>query len=109
MKLEQRELDAQRKRLLEDVEKTKAQELDKIAKERKALEQRQKNLQLVSQASKKERDEIQQLKQEISKITYEANEKADRARKENERLRRQNQELQSKNQELQEDLREMQQ
>jgi len=31
-------LDAQRKRLLEDVEKTKAIEMDKINKEKKALE-----------------------------------------------------------------------
>jgi len=43
---------------LEDVERTKAAEYEKIAKERKALEQRQKNLQMVSVGTKREREEI---------------------------------------------------
>jgi hypothetical protein len=44
LKIEQRELDAQRKRLMEDVEKSKAIEYEKIKAERRQLEQRQKNL-----------------------------------------------------------------
>lgn len=51
----------------EDVEKAKAEELEKIKKERKALEMRQKNLQMASVTSKKEREEIDVLKKELSK------------------------------------------
>ena len=40
LRVDQRDLEAQKKRLLEDVEKQKAIELDKINKEKKALEQR---------------------------------------------------------------------
>ena len=75
---------------MEDVEKMKAVEIEKIAKERRALEQRQKNLQMVSQGTKREREEIDALKREISKITQEANEKAEKSRKENERLKARN-------------------
>lgn len=56
-----------RKRMTEDVEKAKAEELEKIKKERKALEMRQKNLQMASVTSKKEREEIDVLKKELSK------------------------------------------
>lgn len=85
---------------MEDVEKMKAVEIEKIAKERRALEQRQKNLQMVSQGTKREREEIDALKREISKITQEANEKAEKSRKENERLKARNQDLTQKNNEL---------
>jgi hypothetical protein len=52
---------------------------------------------MVSQGTKRERDEIDQLKREISKITIEANDRADKSKKDNERLRKMNQELQAKN------------
>ena len=40
------------------MEKQKAIELEKINREKKALEQRQKNLQMVSAGTKREREEI---------------------------------------------------
>lgn len=43
-RVEYRDLEAKRKKDLEDLEKFKAEERDKVAKERKALEQRTKNL-----------------------------------------------------------------
>jgi DNA polymerase sigma len=64
---ETKELDNLRKKMGEDVEKAKAEELEKIKKERKALEMRQKNLQMASVTSKKEREEIDVLKKELSK------------------------------------------
>jgi hypothetical protein len=44
VRLETKELDTLRKKMGEDVEKAKAEELEKIKRERKALEMRQKNL-----------------------------------------------------------------
>lgn len=58
VRIETRELDGTRKRLTEEVEKSKAEELDKIRKEKKQLEIRQKNLHMAGAASKKEREEI---------------------------------------------------
>ena len=62
VKIETRELETLKKRMSEDVEKEKQEELEKIKKERKALEARQKTLNLVSNTSKREREEIDQLK-----------------------------------------------
>ncbi len=43
---------------MEEVEKLKEEEQQKLKKEKKALEQRSKNLQLVGSSNKKEREEI---------------------------------------------------
>jgi hypothetical protein len=56
----------------DDVEKVKAEELEKIKREKKALEMRSKNLQLAGVASKKEREEIEQLKKDLSKVQADA-------------------------------------
>lgn len=45
---------------------------------------------MVSAGTKKEREEIDQLKREISKITMDANERADKGKKENDRLKKLN-------------------
>ena len=55
---ETRELEVLKKKVNEDVEKVKQEELEKIRKEKKALEARQKNLQIVSNTTKREREEI---------------------------------------------------
>lgn len=68
VRIETRELETLKKRMSEDVEKVKQEELDKIKKEKKALEARQKNLNIVSNNSKREREEIDQLKKDFSKI-----------------------------------------
>ena len=58
LKVDQRDVEAQKKRTSEDVERLKEEEMGKVRKEKKALEQRQKNFQLVSNTAKKEREEI---------------------------------------------------
>ena len=57
--MEFREFEARKKRELEDVERLKGEELDKVKREKKAVDQRQKNLQLVQSSNKKEREEIE--------------------------------------------------
>lgn len=58
LKVDQRDVEAQKKRTSEEVERLKEEEMGKVRKEKKALEQRQKNFQLVSNTAKKEREEI---------------------------------------------------
>ena len=58
LKVDQRDVEAQKKRTAEEVERLKEDEMGKVRKEKKALEQRQKNFQLVSNTAKKEREEI---------------------------------------------------
>lgn len=65
---ETRELETLKKKINDDVEKVKQEELEKIRKEKKALEMRSKNLQMVSNSSKREREEIDQLKKELNKL-----------------------------------------
>lgn len=65
-------------------------ELKKISDERKLLEQRQKNLQMVSQSAKKEREEIEALKKEIGRITAENELKQQKMKKEYDRIKKVN-------------------
>ncbi len=57
-RVEYREFEARKKKEIEEIEKYKLDEQDKIKKEKKLLEQRSKNLQLVNTSNKKEREEI---------------------------------------------------
>lgn len=57
-----RDFEGKKKKEMEDFEKLKVEELEKLKKEKKLLEQRQKNLQMVGQSNKKEREEIEALK-----------------------------------------------
>ena len=50
--------------------------MQQIKKEKKALEQRQKNFQLVSSTAKREREEIDQLRREFNKYKADAELKA---------------------------------
>ena len=86
VKIETRELETLKKRMSEDVEKEKQEELEKIKKERKALEARQKNLNLVSNTSKREREEIDQLKKDFSKMQADSELKQYKMKLEIERL-----------------------
>lgn len=61
-----------KKKAFEEIERLKQDELEKIKKEKKALEQRSKNLQLVGNSNKKEREEIENLKKELTRVTEEA-------------------------------------
>lgn len=109
IKAEQRELEAQRKRTQDDVTRLKEDEMDKVRKEKKALEQRQKNFQLVSTTAKKEREEIDNLRREYAKYKNDAELKAKKQQGTIERLTKQNNELKQKNKELLEDLKAMEQ
>jgi hypothetical protein len=63
-----RDFEARKKKEIEDIDRLKLEEIDKLKKERKLLEQRQKNLQLVSVSNKKEREEIEYLKKELVRV-----------------------------------------
>ena len=76
LKVDQRDVEAQKKRTSEDVERLKEEEMGKVRKEKKALEQRQKNFQLLSSTAKKEREEIDQLRREYNKYRDDAELKA---------------------------------
>jgi hypothetical protein len=58
-RVEIRDLEAKRKKDLDDLEKFKADEREKVKQERKELEKRSKNMQLVTSSNKKEREEIE--------------------------------------------------
>ena len=86
----------------------KEEEMSKVRKEKRALEQRQKNFQHASTNSKKEREqmeEINQLRRELNKYRSDAELKAKKQQSQIERLTKQNNELKQKNKELSEDLR----
>lgn len=72
VRAEQREVEAMKKRQAEEVDKLKEEEMNKLKKEKRALEQRQKNFQLVSNTAKKEREEIDSLRREYNKYRSEA-------------------------------------
>ena len=79
--------------------------MQQIKKEKKALEQRQKNFQLVSSTAKREREEIDQLRREFNKYKADAELKAKKQTSQINALTKQNNELKQKNKELTEDLR----
>lgn len=60
-----RDYEGKKKRELEELERVKNEEVEKLRKEKKALEQRQRNLQMVGASNKKEREEIEYLKKEV--------------------------------------------
>ena len=72
MQVEKREFENLKKKAIDDVEKIKQDELNKIKQEKKALEQRSKNLQLVGSSNKKEREEVDFLKKELQRVAEEA-------------------------------------
>lgn len=68
VKVDSRDVESKKKKDLDDFEKAKDEELQKLKKERKILEQRQKNLSLVNTSNKKEREEIDFLKKELTRV-----------------------------------------
>ena len=71
----------------------KEEEMQKVRKEKRALEQRQKNFQLVSNTAKKEREEIDQLRREYNKYKNDAELKAKKQQSQINMLTKQNNEL----------------
>ena len=64
-RIEFRDFESRKKKEIEDIDKLKVEELEKLKKDRKLLEQKQRNLQLVNTSNKKEREEIEFLKKEV--------------------------------------------
>jgi hypothetical protein len=81
-----RDFEAKKKRELEELERVKNEELEKIKKERKTLEQRQRNMQMVNTSNKKEREEIEYLKKELLRVQEEAKAKETKMKAQIDRL-----------------------
>ena len=94
-----------KKKAFEEIERLKQEELEKIKKEKKALEQRSKNLQLVGSSNKKEREEIEALRKELLRVSEEAKAKEAKQKMSNDRLKKQVDELSQRNKELSDELR----
>lgn len=109
VKLDQRELDTKRKKDFEEVERMKEEEMVKIRKEKKNIEQRSKNLQLTNNSNRKDKEEIDGLKRELTKALDESKAKEQKSKMTTDRMRKQIDELLQKNKELQEEVKYMDQ
>lgn len=56
---------------MQEIEKLKNEEMLKIKKEKKVLEQKQRNMNLVNNSNKKDKEEIEQLKREVIRLKKE--------------------------------------
>ena len=103
-RIEFREFESRKKKEIEDIDKLKVEELEKLKKDRKLLEQKQRNLQLVSTSNKKEREEIEFLKKEVQRVQEEAKAKELKQKSQIDRLTKQVEEFKVKNNELNDEL-----
>lgn len=71
--LEKREFENLRKKQKEQYDKFKEEENKKMADQKKILEQRQRNINLANQSSKKDRDEIEGLRKQLLQLKNELN------------------------------------
>lgn len=71
LKIDQKELDVQRKRQKEQFEKMKEEEMTKIKAQKRIIEQRQKNVALANNSSKREKDEIDSLRKQLTAVKEE--------------------------------------
>lgn len=62
LRQEQKDFEMQRRRAKEQLEKTKEEEMNKVRAQKRIVEQRQKNVALANNQSKRDRDEIDQLR-----------------------------------------------
>ena len=76
VQIQQREVDAMKKKNNDEVERLKEDEMAKLRREKQAFEQRQKNFALVSKNAKKEREEVDQVRKEFNKYKNDAELKA---------------------------------
>ena len=72
LKVEQRELDLNKKKQKDQFEKTKEEELSKIKAQKRIIEQRQKNVSLANNSNKRDRDEIDSLRKQLTMQKEEA-------------------------------------
>lgn len=68
IKMDQKELDNQRKKQKEQIDKMREDEMNKIKAQKKILEQRQKNISLSNNSNKRDRDEIDSLRKQLVQV-----------------------------------------
>jgi aspartate beta-hydroxylase len=95
-----RDFEGKKKKEMEDLDRLRNEELEKLRKEKKALEQRSKNMQLVQTSNKKEREEIEYLKRELLRVQEEGKARDVKAKTQIERLTKQCDEYKQRNKEL---------
>lgn len=66
LKIDQKELDVQRKRQKEQFEKMKEDEMSKLKSQKRIIEQRQKNVALANNSNKRDKDEIDSLRKQLT-------------------------------------------
>lgn len=66
--MDQKELDNQRKKQKEQIDKMREDEMNKIKAQKKILEQRQKNISLSNNSNKRDRDEIDSLRKQLVQV-----------------------------------------
>ena len=94
----------QRKRAKEQVEKQKEEEMSKIRAQKRMLEQRQRNLQSNTVASKRDKEEIELLRKQLAQAKEDAASKDRHHRTQTDRVNRQVGDLRTENQELREEI-----
>lgn len=68
LKIDQKELDVQRKRQKEQFEKMKEDEMSKLKSQKRIIEQRQKNVALANNSNKRDKDEIDSLRKQLTQV-----------------------------------------
>ena len=104
LKLDQRELELNRKKQKESLEKMKEEELGKLKAQKRMLEQRQKNVALVNNGSKRDREELEMLKKQMTQMKEDAAQKERYNKSQIDRLNRQVNDLRKENQELRDEI-----
>ena len=68
LRVEQREMEMNRKKMKEQFEKMKEEEMNKMKAQKRMIEQRQKNVSLANNSNKRDRDEIDGLRKQVTQL-----------------------------------------
>ena len=74
--------------------------MEKIRKEKRNLDQRQRNLTMQATTTRKEKDEIERLTKEMAKMQADHNAEKSKTKMQMDRLKKQNEDLTKKNKDL---------
>lgn len=88
LRVEQRDLELNRKKEKEKIDKMKEEEMKKINDQKKIIEQRQKNVSLANNSNKRDRDEIENLRKQLLQLKEESQQKEKYSKAQIERLNR---------------------
>lgn len=102
--LEKREYENLRKKQKEQFDKYKEDETKKIGDNKKIVEQRQRNVSLANQSSKRDREEIDNLRKQLVQVKDDMSQKEKYQKSQIERLSRQCSDLRQENQELRDEI-----